>query len=355
MIGGNDLTILLAIIGVLLFAFIIFVHEFGHFFTAKLSGIWVKEFAIGMGPKIFSKKKGDTVYSLRLLPIGGFCDMEGETDESFSPTSFNSKPIWKRMIVVLTGAILNIILGILLMAFVLLQQDLLPTLTIAAFPENSKTELAGLQQYDTIVSVDGYAIYSEKDLSFAYATADPMDVDIHVKRNGEIIEFNNLVLDSQDYEGRTFVSMDFQVYGEEPTFTNIITKSFVDSYSILRMVLESLGGLITGEFGMNEISGPIGATSEISKVAAAGLEESFLAAVTNIVFMMSVLTINLGVFNLLPFPALDGGRFFFLLIELIFRRKVPAKYETIINTGGFVVLLGFMLIVSFKDIFQLFF
>ena len=353
------MEILLIIIAILLFEFIIFIHEFGHFITAKKAGIWVKEFAIGMGPKIFSKQKGDTLYSIRLFPIGGFCDMEGENGEENeevpSTTSFASKSIPKRMIVIVAGAILNILLGIILMSIVLGQQELLPTMTVSAFAEDSKTESSGLMVNDTIVSIDGYSIHTEKDLSFAYATANPDDVDITVRRNGEIVELNDLMLDSQEVEGRKIVSLDFFVYGEEPNFINVIQKSFADSYSILRMVLGSLKGLITGEFGMNDVSGPVGLTKAISDAAATGLETGFIDAFNNILFMMAVLTINLGVFNLLPFPALDGGRFVFLLIEAIFKKKVPAKYEGIINGIGFIILIGFMVIVTFKDIFMLIF
>ncbi len=348
-------TAALIIIGILLFELIIFVHEFGHFITAKLSGIWVREFALGMGPKIFSFKKGDTVYSLRLFPIGGFCDMEGEDEDSPSPTAFNNKPIYKRMIVVVTGAILNLVLGIILMSTILFQQDLLPTTTIAEFTEDSKTAAAGLMPNDTIVSVDGYAIYTEKDLSFAYGTADPNDVDITVNRDGEIIEFNDLNLDSTENMGRQLVAVDFYLYGEAPNFFNVIGKTFADSYSLFRMVLGTLGGMFTGEFGLNEVSGPIGTTEAISQVASQGLESGFGEAVNNIVMVMAVITINLGVFNLLPFPALDGGRFVFLLIEAIRRKPVPRKIEGYVNFVGFVILIGFMILISFKDIYNLIF
>lgn len=349
------MTILLVIIGILLFNLIIFIHEFGHFFTAKLSGVWVKEFAIGMGPKILSFGKGETKYTLRLLPIGGFCDMEGEADGSNSPTSFSSKPVYKRMIIVVTGAILNLILGVILMSIVLLQSDLLATLTIADFTEDSKLEAAGAEVGDTLISVDGYRLYTEKDLSFAYGTADPSSVDIVLERDGEWIELNDITLDSEEQNGIEYVSLDFYVYGEELTFTNVITKTFADSYSILRMVLESLKGLLTGEFGLNEVSGPVGTTQALTQAASQGLLYGFGAAVTNIVFMMAVITINLGAFNLLPFPALDGGRFVFLLIELIRRKPVPSKYENYANAAGFALLIGFMIVVTLKDIWTLIF
>lgn len=344
----------LIIIGVLLFELIIFIHEFGHFITAKWSGVWVKEFALGMGPKVFSFKKGDTVYSLRLLPIGGFCDMEGEQDESYSPTSFNSKPIYKRMIIVVTGAILNLILGVVLMATVLFPQELLATTTIAAFTEGSLLEEAGVQVGDTIIEVDGYKIYSEKDLSYAYSSADADSVDIVVERAGEVVEFNGLELVSVESDGYTMISIDFYVYGEEVTVLNVIEKSFVDSYSLLRMVVNTFIGMFTGEYGLNEVSGPVGATQAISQAASAGLNDGFGTAVSNIVTIMAVITINLGVFNLLPFPALDGGRFVFLIVELIRRKPAPAKVENMVNAAGFALLIGFMLVITFKDVYNLF-
>lgn len=345
----------LIIIGVLLFELIIFIHEFGHFITAKWSGVWVKEFALGMGPKVFSFKKGDTVYSLRLLPIGGFCDMEGEQDESYSPTSFNSKPIYKRMIIVVTGAILNLILGVVLMATVLFPQELLATTTIAAFTEGSLLEEAGVQVGDTIIEVDGYKIYSEKDLSYAYSSADADSVDIVVERAGEVVEFNGLELVSVESDGYTMISIDFYVYGEEVTVLNVIEKSFVDSYSLLRMVVNTFIGMFTGEYGLNEVSGPVGATQAISQAASAGLNDGFGTAVSNIVTIMAVITINLGVFNLLPFPALDGGRFVFLIVELIRRKPAPAKVENMVNAAGFALLIGFMLVITFKDVYNLIF
>ncbi len=346
--------IILIVAGILLFNLIIFVHEFGHFFTAKMSGMLVHEFALGMGPKFFSFTKGETVYSLRLFPIGGFCDIEGENGDTGNDRSFASKPIWKRMIVIITGAIMNIILGIIFMSVLLVQQDLLPYPMIADFAENSKFEQAGLSVGDTITEVDGYAIYSEKDLSFALAIADPNSVDLEVERAGEKLEFTDITLDSEEMSGRTVTVMDFYIYGEPISFTGVIEKTFVDSLSIIRMVLASLEGLVTGEFGFNEVSGPIGATQAIAEAASVGLQESLIAGFNNILFMMAVISINLGVFNLLPIPALDGGRFVFLLIELIFRKPVPEKVETYVNTAGFVVLIGFMVVVAFKDVYYLF-
>ncbi|MFI3324589.1 MAG: M50 family metallopeptidase [Clostridia bacterium] len=346
--------VILAIIGVLLFTLIIFLHEFGHFFTAKLSGISVHEFALGMGPKIFSFTKGETEYSLRALPIGGFCDIEGENGDSTAEGSFTSKPIWKRMIVIITGAIMNLILGVIFMAIVLLSQDLLATTTIADFTEGSKLEVAGIMVNDEIIEIDGYKIYSEKDLSYAFATADASGVDFVVKRDGEKITFDNVELASYTEDGETYVSIDFYVYGEEVNLQNLVTKTFADSFAIARMVIDSLKGLLTGEFSINDVSGPVGATQAIAQATTAGLQDSFSTAFSNLLFMMALISVNLGIFNLLPFPALDGGRFVFLLIELIFKKPVPQKVEGYVNSIGFMILIGFMLLITFKDVWNLF-
>ncbi len=308
-------TALLILIGVLLFGMIIFVHEFGHFFTAKLSGIRVNEFSMGMGPKIFGIKKGETLYSLRLFPIGGFCAMEGEDEDSNDNRAFNNKPVWKRMIVVVTGAIMNIIFGFALMAVILGQQELLPVPQIAQFTEGSKFEEAGVQINDTITSIDGYAVYTERDLSFALAIADPNNVDVTLKRGDETVKLEDIKLTSQTLtNGRTSVQIDFNIYGEKKTFGGVIKKTFLDTYSVIRMVFASLKGLVTGQFGFNDVSGPVGAAQAITQAASAGLETSFMAAVNNIIMMMVVISVNLGIFNLLPLPALDGGRFVFLLM-----------------------------------------
>lgn len=349
------MTIALILIGIFLFGLIIFVHEFGHFFMAKLSKITVHEFAIGMGPKLFSFGKGETKYSLRLLPIGGYCAMEGEDEDSDSPGAFGSKPVWKRMLVVIMGAVMNILLGIVFMSILLVQQPLLPIPKVSGFTEGSKLQAAGVQEGDIIKSIDGYSVYTEKDLSFAFAMANPKSVTVEIERQGEKIKLENIQLAGYSpVEGRQSVAIDFYVYGKPVNLGSILEKTFLDSYSVVRMVLASLKGLVTGQFGINDVSGPVGATQAIAQAASAGLEQNFMAAVNNILFMMVVITINLGIFNLLPFPALDGGRFVFLLIEAIRKKPIPAKYENYVNTAGFVLLLGFMAVITLKDVWKLF-
>ncbi|MBE6731974.1 MAG: site-2 protease family protein [Ruminococcaceae bacterium] len=350
------ITALLIIIAVLLFALIIFVHEFGHFITAKLCGIRVNEFALGMGPKIFKKQGKETLYTLRLFPIGGFCAIEGEDGDSEDERSFNKKPIWQRMLVIIAGAVMNIILGLILMCIVLCSQDLLGIPCIANFTETSKLQQAGAEVGDYFVSINGYKIYTERDLSFALATANPDDVDIVLNRQGKEITLDSVKLDSAEImEGRRSVQLDFGIYGVEKSFGNVAKKTFLDTYSIARSVYATLGGLFTGQFGFNDLSGPVGVAQVITEAAGEGLKTGFMDAVNNIITIMVLITVNLGIFNLIPFPALDGGRFLFLLIELITRKKIPEKVEGYINAAGFAILILLMIVVAFKDVFTIIF
>lgn len=349
-------NILLIIIGVLLFGFAIFIHELGHFTTAKLFKIKVNEFAIGMGPKLWSKQKGETKYALRLLPIGGYCAMEGEDGESGDKHAFGQKPVWQRMIVIVAGAVMNIIYGFILMIVVTSTQPTFATTQVAAFAENAAMESAGIEIGDRITSIDGYSVYTDRDLSFALVMADPNSVDIVVERNGEKVAYPGVKLHASYNEEtkKNTVIFDFSVNGEKRTVFTTLRKAFFDTGSTVRMVFASLKGLVTGQFGMNELAGPVGTAKVIAEAAGQGLLEGFGTAVLNIIMMIVVITVNLGVVNLLPIPALDGGRFLFLLIELIFRKPVPAKYEGWIHTAGFVLVIGLMLIVTFNDVARIF-
>lgn len=347
-------TVLLALIGVLLFGFIIFFHELGHFLLAKASGIRVNEFALGMGPKIFSFKKGETMYALRLLPIGGYCAMEGEDEDSSDERAFGNKPVWKRVLVVAAGGVFNIILGFVLMACVLAPQDVYTTTTISKFAENSSLEAAGAKTGDKIVEINGYGVYTDRDLSFALALADPEAVSMKVKRNGETLDLGTFSLHSNKGEdGKKTVALDFYVEPEQRTFFGVIRRAAADTWSMARMVLESLKGIITGRFGLNEVAGPVGTAQAISQAAEQGLSQGFGEAVANIVMMIIMITVNLGIVNLLPVPALDGGRLLFLIWEGLTRKPVPQKYEGYIHAAGFILLIGLMVLITFNDILRI--
>ena len=347
-------TVLLIIIGVLLFGFVVFFHELGHFLTAKLSGIRVNEFALGMGPKLFSFQRGETLYALRLFPIGGFCAMEGEDEESSDERAFGNKPVWRRLLVVVAGGVFNIILGFIMMLRVLAPQDVFSTTTFSKFTEESATQAAGARVGDRIVEVGGYAVYTDRDLSFALALADPKAVRMTVERDGARVELQEFAMRTQLLEdGSEVPALDFYVLPESRSISCVLRRAATDTLSTARMVIESLKGLLTGRFGLNEIAGPVGTAQAISQAAGAGLSQGFGKAVSNIVMMMIMITVNLGIINLLPLPALDGGRLLFLIWEGVTRRPVPAKYEGYVHAAGFMLLIGLMALITFHDIWRI--
>ncbi|WP_242846291.1 M50 family metallopeptidase [Anaeromassilibacillus senegalensis] len=347
------LQVLLVIIAVLLFGFIVFIHEFGHFITAKLSGIRVNEFAIGMGPTLFHFQKGETKYALRLLPIGGFCAMEGEDEDSSEEGAFGSKPVWKRILVVVMGAVMNIVLGLVLMMILLGQQPAFNSTTIGKFQDGAATQAAGLQIGDTFTSVDGYKVNTDRDLSFALATANPDSVDVEVLRDGQTITFQDVKFNTKDNNGKPMLMLDFYVEPIQKNVGTLLVKSWQDTVSTVRMVWYSLAGLLSGQFGLNDMAGPVGAASAIGEVASQGLAQSFGTAINNILYMMMIITVNLGVVNLLPFPALDGGRLVFLVVEAVRRKPINPKYEGWVNAAGFVLLMCLMVVITFSDILRL--
>jgi len=348
---------LLIIIGILIFELIILFHEFGHFICAKKSNVLVHEFALGMGPKIFGFQRGETQYSLRLFPIGGYCSMEGEDGESDNPRAFSKAKVWQRMIIVVAGATMNVLFGLVLMAIMLCTQEIpyFASTTIDKFHDNAVSSQYGLKEGDTIISLDGYSIYTDKDFSYSLATMKTDSPVIKVERNGETVDLGKVKFAmTEDNSGRKYIQLDFWVVPIERNVGTVITQTFKQTYSVIRMIWGSLIGLVTGQFSMNDVSGPIGAASAISEATSMGLETSFKDGLSNLIFMLMVISVNLGIFNMLPLPALDGGRFFFLLIEAIFRKPVPAKYEGLVHTIGFVLLMLFMVIISLKDVFRLF-
>ena len=342
------------LLAILIFGVMIAIHEFGHFITAKLLGIRVNEFAIGMGPALWSRTRGETQYSLRAFPVGGYCAMEGEDEESQDVRAFGNKPVWKRFLVVAAGSVFNIVLGFFLMMIVLGQQEVFVTTQISQFTEGSALQAAGAQVGDAIVEVDGYAIYTDRDLSFALALADPDAVSMVVKREGQRVDLGTFAMQSQVLEdGTKMVSLDFYVEPEAVTFLGLVRRSATDTFSMARMVVETLKGLFTGRFGLNDVAGPIGTAQAIGQAASAGLAQGFGQAVLNILLMIVMITVNLGIVNLLPLPALDGGRLLFLVWEGVTRHPVPAKYEGYVHAAGFILLIGLMVVIAFHDIFRI--
>ncbi len=360
------------IIGILLFELIIFLHEFGHFFTAKKCGVKVNEFALGMGPKILKFKKGETLYSLRLFPIGGFCSMEGEDGQSTDSRAFGNKSVWKRMLIVVAGAVMNLVLGFLMMMIILVPEEGFATNRIAIMEDNALSS-EFLQEGDEIKSINGYDITTSMDLNFALATArgastpktvlygtelktiNVKELSFVVNRNGETLRFDHVPFATSKTEnGSEILHLDFKVKGVKNDFGSLMQQTFLQTCSTVRMVWSSLIGLITGQFGFNEVAGPIGMTSAISQAASSGLQRSFWDGLSNLIFIMMVITVNLGVVNLLPLPALDGGRLVFLIIEAIRRKPIKPEREGWIHAIGMILLLLLMAIISVNDIIRLF-
>lgn len=348
--------VLLIIFGILLFNLIVFAHEFGHFFWAKKFGVKVNEFALGMGPRIFKFKKGETLFSLRAFPVGGFCDMEGEDSESESPDSFGSRKAWQKIIIVASGAIMNLLIGFIMTFIILCQANTLVSNTISKFDENAISSSCGLKENDEIIKINGSTIYSYKDLSFnLFIAKNKESFNVKVKRGKEIIELKDVKFRTvTDESGTLQVQPDFYLKPMEKTFGTLLKTTFLDVVSTSKMAWEGLLGVIRGQISFKNMSGPIGIASVIGEKTSEGLQVSVFAAFMNIFSIMTFLTINLGILNLLPLPALDGGRIIFLFVELIIRKKINPKYEGWIHTIGFFLLIGLMLLISYFDVAKLF-
>lgn len=333
---------------ILFFGFLIASHELGHFSFAKLFKVKVNEFSLGMGPAIFKKKKKDTVYALRLLPIGGFVSMEGEDEESQDENAFNRKKVWQRFIIVAAGAVVNLIIGLILVGIVLSMEELIGTNKIIQFYDGAVSAQTGLRENDEILSIDGHRVFSDMDISFLMSRSDDGIFDMTVRRDGKKTELNDVTFKCEKEEKYTLIQYDFIVLGEEPTFLNVVKNSFKRSVSIVRIVWLSMFDLVTGRYGLTDLSGPVGTVNVIADVTsgAVGNKEGLRSALE----MMALISINIGVFNLFPLPALDGGRLFFLAIEGIRRKPVNPKHEGFIHAAGLVLLLGLMLVVTFNDI-----
>ena len=333
------------LIAVLLFGFMIFFHELGHFATAKWAGVRVNEFAIGMGPKIISKTVGETAYSLRLLPIGGFVAMEGEDDESDDERRFMNCPVWKRIIITSAGAIMNLILGFAVIFVLTCGQSLVGTTTVASFTEGSSSANY-LQINDKILAVNDEKSGCDYDIVYSLIRDTDGVVSMDVLRDGEKIRIDEVVFETQEIGGMNSIILDFSIYGEEPNIFGRIGYSLRWTWSLVKLVWHSLGDIISGEFGISQLSGPIGVTESISSAVKTTDYKSIL-------LILAVVTVNLGVFNLLPLPALDGGRIFFMIIELFRGKPINQKVEGIIHTTGMALLFLLMIIVAYNDIARL--
>ena len=351
------MTILFAI---LLFSFLIFIHELGHFVAAKLSGVQVNEFSMFMGPAIFKKQVGETLYAIRCIPIGGYCAMEGEDGGSDNPRSFDKVAWWKRLIILVSGAGMNFIAGVLIMLIVFAPSKQLVMPVVTQIEEGcTLAGENGLQEGDRILEVDGEKIYVQSDFTTILSINGGDVHDLVIERSGEKIVLNDFEMLKHEFpneDGTTTLRYGFSFQVIEATPIEILKYSWNSCLDTVRMVRLSLVMLVTGQAGLQDMSGPVGIVQQMTQTAAAS--ETTGIAVLNMLYFGAFLAINLAVMNLLPIPALDGGRVVGLLlttlVEAVTRKKINPKYETYIHGAGMVLLLAFMAIVTFKDIFTIF-
>ncbi|NLB28856.1 MAG: hypothetical protein GX823_01295 [Clostridiales bacterium] len=349
-------------LAILLFGILIAVHELGHFFAAKKLGVQVNEFAIGMGPKLLSRQRGETVYCLRLLPIGGACVMEGEDEETHNPRAFTAQKRWKRVIILAAGAFMNFVFGLIVLIIIGMGVKYTFGTTLAGlapgFPNEGES---GLMAGDKLISVNGNRLYYSDDFSLFMQLPDAQDgiIDLVIRRGGEKIVLKDFPLAPGEYtengETRLRYGLNFTV--EEATFFGKIKYSCYRAFNFARIVRVSLTELFTGGAGLNDLSGPVGIVSTINELASDPDIETTGERLIYVLNFGALIAINLAVMNLLPIPALDGGRIFGLfvtfIIEKITRRRVNPKYEGYIHAAGLMLLMLLMAVVLVNDIVKI--
>ena len=355
------MTIIYILASVLIFGVLIAVHELGHFLAAKACGVRVNEFSIGMGPEIWSRETGETQYSLRALPIGGFCAMEGDEDDSDDERSLSRQSFWKQFIIFAAGAFMNFLTGFLLLVLLFSSAEVIRVPAIAGTaPEFQTVNGAALEQGDVFWSINGERVYLYSDVDLLLGLSRGQDLDLVVLRNGEKVTLNGL-------QWSTFSDMNgesYQGYGiyraknvvEEATAGSKLKTAWLNTIDYVRVVRLSLKMLVTGQASVEDVGGPVEIVHSMVEIGetSANVRE----AAVSILNFAALIAVNLAVMNLLPIPALDGGHILFLVVDAVsmalLHKKVPAKYAAAINTAGFVVLMGLMLLITVKDVFQIF-
>lgn len=327
---------------IIIFLLVILIHEFGHFIVAKMNGVSVLEFSIGMGPKLFQRESNGTLYSLRVLPVGGYCQLEGEDEENDSPNSLNNQSPLVRLKVILAGAIMNFILAFILL--ILLMSVSRVSTEVSGVLEDSPAYSSGIQTGDKIVSINGKNISDGEELLQSIKESQG-DLDIGVIRDSQS---KNIKVTPRLENNVRKIGVNFQEEYDIKNFSLIkgFKKGVITFLNLTGMLYKFLGMLITGQLGLGGFSGPVGVVKEIGNAAKTG--------VANLIFLLAYININLGVFNLLPIPALDGGRAIFILIEMIFGKKISQEKEGYIHMVGLILLLALIAVVTIKDVIKLF-
>ncbi len=343
------------IFALIIFEVIIIIHELGHFIAAKSCGVKVNEFAIGMGPAILKKKKGDTLYAWRVFPIGGYCAMEGEDNESSAEGSFGSKSLPRRIIIVCAGVIMNFILGLIILIVNTARSDAITTTKIASFEDNAMSQQTGLQLDDEFVKINGMRIFTAMDVSYQFQNDEDGKFDMVVKRDGKNVELKDVAFAVDDKT----MHIDFRVYPGKLTVGSVLAESFKQAATDGRLIYISLFDMIRGKYSLKDLSGPVGIVGSMNEVVESERDEEtgkidWSGLMDTMLTLAAFISINIGIFNLLPLPALDGGRLIFLIIEGIRGKPVPAEKEGMVHLIGMAVLLIFMAVITVSDIIKLF-
>jgi regulator of sigma E protease len=327
----------------------IIVHELGHYLSARFFKVSIREFAIGMGPRLLThrSKKTGIDYALRLFPFGGFVSMVGEDEESDDPGALNKKPIWQRFIILASGSLMNLLLGIIVMCMLVAATPSLGSTTILRFAEEgAMSDMSGLQVGDKILKIGDTRVHTSYEVIYEVMRNGIEPLDITVKRDGETVVVEDVIFPTLVEEGVTFGEVDFVVAAEPKTPFAVIRHSFYQSTATVKLIWESLFDFMTGRYGVDQISGPVGVTNAIGEAAKAGAY--------NLLYLCVLISMNLGIFNLLPLPALDGGRLVFLIMEKIRGKPIKPEYEGYVHFAGIVLLMLAMVFITYKDIMKLF-
>ena len=352
-------TILYILVAILIFGVLIAVHELGHFLAAKACGVTVNEFSIGMGPALWKKQKGETLYALRAIPCGGFCAMEGEDEDSDDPHALYRQGFWAKLVIFAAGAFMNFVTGLVILLILYSGAKAFYDPTITAFAGGCPLEAEnGLQVGDTLLSIDGERVYMYSDVGLLLGLNQDGTFDLVVRRNGEKVTLTDFPMEKAEYldqNGQPYTGYGLLFGVKEATVGDRLANSWNNALDFVRLVRLSLKMLATGQAGLRDLSGPVGIVSTMTEVGQSSANVA--AAIENIAYLAALIAVNLAVMNLLPLPALDGGKIFFLVINaigmLLFKKQIPAKYENYIHFAGLVLLLALMAVITFSDVWKL--
>ena len=349
------MTTVYILLAILIFGVLIAIHEFGHFAVAKACGVKVEEFAVGMGPAVWKKQKGETLYALRAIPIGGYCAMAGEDTSSEDPRAFTNAPVWKRFLILCAGSFMNFLLGFVIVLLLYSGAEAFRAPILDGFMDGCPYEGAeALQKGDRFYKIDGHRIYEYYDVSDFLSRGDGV-YDIVVIRNGEKVTLKDFPMVPVEYEGYESKMYGFYFGVEDATPLVKLRASWETCMGFGRMVWQGLEQLLTGKVGVKDLSGPVGIVDLMAETGEQA--KSVKDGVSSILYLGAFIAVNLAIMNMLPIPALDGGRVFLLLVtalvEALIGRKLDPKYEGYIHAAGMVLLLALMAFVMFNDVLRI--